>query len=236
VISTMSNSDSVLNAISAQLLRSAGAERRLPTERELSQTLEIGRPAVREQLQALEVVGLVKRDRRRGTFIQAPDGDALGHILDLALMTNDVTADDMQVVRAALEREACRLAAARRDPERDAELREYCRRLRTAKTVKEAVKADLAFHRLIMATCGNRALAFFGSMLSAALERSLIDRRSLLTSRRVQLSVNETHDHVADALEKLDPEAAMHAISHHFVAFDQSVRKVQGASKSASAG
>ncbi|MED4052522.1 FadR/GntR family transcriptional regulator, partial [Priestia megaterium] len=43
---------------------------RLPSERELSSRLNVGRSSVREALRALELVGLIETRRGEGTFIR----------------------------------------------------------------------------------------------------------------------------------------------------------------------
>ena len=42
----------------------------LPSERELSSRLNVGRSSVREALRALELVGLIETRRGEGTFIR----------------------------------------------------------------------------------------------------------------------------------------------------------------------
>jgi len=63
--------DTVVNRLSAVILAAAKEHRQLPTERELCQSLGISRTALREHLQALEVVGLLRRDQGRGTSVGA---------------------------------------------------------------------------------------------------------------------------------------------------------------------
>ena len=47
-----------------------GSGDRLPSERELSSRLNVGRSSVREALRALELVGLIETRRGEGTFIR----------------------------------------------------------------------------------------------------------------------------------------------------------------------
>ena len=47
-----------------------GGGDRLPSERELSSRLNVGRSSVREALRALELVGLIETRRGEGTFIR----------------------------------------------------------------------------------------------------------------------------------------------------------------------
>ena len=103
--------EEVLARLREIVISSAANGRQLPTERELCRLLGISRTALREHLQALEVVGLLRRDQGRGTFLQSPDGVALGNLLDLAMVANDVRPDDLMYVRRVLERESAALAS-----------------------------------------------------------------------------------------------------------------------------
>src|SRR5438105_14289906 len=64
---------------------------RLPAERELSDLLGVSRPAVREALRHLEVMGYLRTDAGRGTFgcATTPLGPARGAREHLELLEDD---------------------------------------------------------------------------------------------------------------------------------------------------
>ena len=63
-------SDQVIRHIQKMILDGELAEGdKLPPEREMTEQLGIGRPALREALKSLEMLGLVERQHGRGNFI-----------------------------------------------------------------------------------------------------------------------------------------------------------------------
>jgi DNA-binding FadR family transcriptional regulator len=224
----MSGGQTVLTGLRDLMENGLGEEGRLPSERQLSEMLQLGRPSIREQLQTLEVVGLLQRHRGRGTFVQPLQGDMLGAILDLALIAQRVSSEDLLVVRGALEREAARLAAGRLDRDSVARLRECCREMRILGSPDHGVQADLEFHRLILASCGNGALTFFGNVLSSALQRTLVARRKAISgNNRAVLEMGRAHQRLLDALVIGDAAISVRAMEEHFLIYDQVARRVE---------
>src|SRR5256885_12397290 len=66
-----------LQALIQQGRLAVGAK--LPSERELSDLLGVSRPAVREALRLLEVMGYLRTDAGRGTFVRAASPQAPPH-------------------------------------------------------------------------------------------------------------------------------------------------------------
>src|SRR5262249_46250904 len=154
-------------------------------------------------------------------------GTMLGSILDLALVTQEVTPEDLQAVRAPLEKQAARLAAAHLDRARDDELRHLCELMRNPRSAQDGVQADHRFHSLIFSSSGNNALAFFGYVLSAALERTLVDwRLAIASDRRAQLEIARSHERILAALEERDPDSAEDAVEAHFRTYERVVRRI----------
>lgn len=221
--------DGVIAALRDLVLSGEVIDGRLPPERELSDRLGIGRPAVREQLQALASIGVLQRDVGRGTFIQRPQGADLGNLLDLALAADHVAVEELMVVRRALEREAARLAASNIDDESIVRLTELCDEMRTPASPDHGVAADHAFHYLLLSRSGNRAITFFADALSSALHRSLIERRLAIRSdRKAQIEMARAHDRIVAALRSGDAEKSALAMDKHFDTYNRLARRVAG--------
>lgn len=98
----------LLEAIRSQL---PGA--RVPSERELTQTLGVGRSTVREALNGLALLGVVEIRHGQGVFVtgatpREPEPDTLKHALERAVTQEFIEA------RLVVEVEVARLAAQRR--------------------------------------------------------------------------------------------------------------------------
>ncbi len=220
--------DNVLSRLREVVLSAGQADGQLPTERELCRSLGISRTALREHLQALEVVGLLRRDQGRGTFLQSPDGTALGSVLDLAMLADGVPPDDLMYVRRILERESAALATGRIDPVTHARLLVLCAKMRDRLPAQDIADADHEFHMLLLKSSGNAALRLLAATLSQALHRSMREMREFIaTERRAQLDMARAHERVLHAVLGGDPQQSWHEMDHHFSLNEKIVKRIQ---------
>jgi DNA-binding FadR family transcriptional regulator len=224
--------EEVLTRLREIVIRSAADRRQLPTERELCRQLGISRTALREHLQALEVVGLLRRDQGRGTFLQSPDGVALGNLLDLAMVADNVQPDDLMYVRRVLEREAAALATGRLSPEIHARMTGLCAQMRAPLPAPQIAAADHEFHMLLLQCSGNAALRLLGATLSQSLHRSMLTMREFIASdRRAQLEMARAHNRVLEAVVNGDSQRAWKEMDHHFTLNERIARRIAQRSK-----
>jgi GntR family transcriptional repressor for pyruvate dehydrogenase complex len=224
--------EEVLTRLRDIVISSAADSRQLPTERELCRQLGISRTALREHLQALEVVGLLRRDQGRGTFLQSPDGIALGNLLDLAMVADDVRPDDLMYVRRVLERESAALATGRLSPDIHARMTGLCAQMRAPLPAQLIAAADHEFHMLLLQCSGNAALRLLGATLSQSLHRSMLSMREFIASdRRAQLDMARAHERVLEAVVHGDSQRAWKEMDHHFTLNERIARRIKDRSK-----
>lgn len=190
----------------------------LPSERELSSLLGVGRSSLREALRILSSKGLISAQAGRGTFVSASartrgatpwHGAAAAGIADLIQ------------VRLAVEPMTTALAAARKMSARQKRslLAPMLEQLAADSTsLEHRVVADIDFHRSVASIAGN-----------VLLERvSLLDDVSsvLTDNRRVSLMADGRRQHVldqhtaiADAVTAGDSRAAAFAMIRHVASF-----------------
>lgn len=82
---------------------------RLPSERELSERLEVGRSSVREALRALELLGLIETRRGEGTFIKDFQEHKLVELLGTFFLQNDKVIKDLVETKLFIEIDCLRL-------------------------------------------------------------------------------------------------------------------------------
>lgn len=82
---------------------------RLPSERELSSRLNVGRSSVREALRALELVGLIETRRGEGTFIRNFYDNGLVQLIAPFLPQDEKTIRDLLQTKRLLEKDMIRL-------------------------------------------------------------------------------------------------------------------------------
>ena len=82
---------------------------RLPSERELSSRLNVGRSSVREALRALELVGLIETRRGEGTFIRNFYDNGLVQLIAPFLLQDEKTIRDLLQTKRLLEKDMIRI-------------------------------------------------------------------------------------------------------------------------------
>lgn len=186
---------------------------RLPAERQLAQTLGVGRSAVREALAALELLGVVNVRPGSGTYLRGRASELLPQTLSWGMLIGAPETHDLIGVRYGLEVQASRLAATSATPE---DIAEIGRHLETMKKSVEDyaafVKADMLFHQAVAAAARNPLLADLlqtvRSLLRVWVERALNDTEHAL----VTLS---EHDAVFTAISARDPDRAAAEMNTH---------------------
>ncbi|MFC9842750.1 FadR/GntR family transcriptional regulator [Streptomyces sp. NPDC060223] len=182
----------------------------------LQSELDVSLTALRESLKVLAAKGMVDARQKRGTFVRPRsdwnllDADVLrwqfaeskGTGADPALLRN------LGEVRGIVEPAAVRLAATRRS---DADLRA----LEAALTAmgkeggaSDAVEADLAFHRALLAATHNELL----ERMEMVIESGLAQRDQLVHSAPHSEDPVPSHRAVLDAVRDRDPDAAESAM------------------------
>ena len=92
---------------------------KIPSERELSDRLNVGRSSVREALRALELLGLIETRRGEGTFIHDFQEHKLVELLGSFFILEGKTKEDLIEVKLLLEKDCIRIMAEynRKNPE-----------------------------------------------------------------------------------------------------------------------
>jgi DNA-binding FadR family transcriptional regulator len=191
--------DSVVAQLRSQLADGEWAVGdRIPTEHELAQQLGVGRNTVREAVRVLVHSGLLESRQGNGTFVRSA--------ADPAAALNGVRhagARDVLELRVALEAEAARLAAVRRDTHDLLRLRAALATLR--EEGDRDADADLAFHRAVVGATHNAAFVevyrFFSTQVHEVLVAALGDR----AMPPVDI---DAHEALVAAVEAADPEEA----------------------------
>ena len=189
----------------------------LPSERELMARYGVGRPAIREAMQSLQQMGLIRIAHGERARVTLPTADAIvdqvsGAMVQL-LSRLPGGLDELKDARLLFEVGLAQVAARRVTPAAAAQLRaaqEACRQARGDPA--RFVAADMAFHRQIAAMSGN--------MLIRALSQGMLDwmtqfRGDLVTARGAEQLTLEEHARIAEAIAAGDPAAAGAAMTGH---------------------
>ncbi|MFI8824157.1 FadR/GntR family transcriptional regulator [Streptomyces sp. NPDC053431] len=191
--------DSVVEQLRSQLADGEWAVGdRIPTEHELAQQLGVGRNTVREAVRVLVHSGLLESRQGNGTFVRSTADPAA-----VLQGVRHAGARDVLELRAALEAEAARLAAVRRDTHDLLRLRAALATLR--EEGDRDADADLAFHLAVVEATHNAAFREVYRFFSTQVHEVLVDA---LGDREMPPVDIDLHEAVVVAVEQGDAEAA----------------------------
>ena len=200
----------------------------LPAERTMAETMGVSRPAVREVLRALELLGIVKSVPGGGNYITENLDTWLMGPLSILFRLNNGYLRQNQQLRAALERETALLAAKKCTPLDAAELWMILARLDAAEDEKTRGKLDQELHQKIARIADNPMLY---SVLSAAdqLTENIIEgtRDYIMKKNQSASVVDEQHHKLVEAIINGNAEEAELAMSQHMETIVQYLDKIQ---------
>lgn len=202
------------------LLVNGGVEtgHRLPSERELALSLGVSRPAVREAVRAMEMIGVLETRHGRASTVRVPDAAVLGEFFSLALAQQPAIIEDILEVRIALERQALRLACSRVTPEDQRNLERALEEIETTiDDVSSGGHADLHFHTQLVAAAHSPALSTVYGTITHLLERSHVERRRRIAdSPQARAYLIDHHRKIYEAVHAGDALMADDLILSHF--------------------
>ena len=220
-------SDAVFDRLSALIVEGElAAGDPLPSERTLMDRFGVGRPAIREAMQALSGLGLIQISHGERARVRALDPDTLLRQIDLParllLSASPDNLDHLKEARLLLERGTVRAAASAATPEAVATLRTLIDAQRASlagfgeRKALEGLGAfigrDIAFHVAIAAIGGNPILVATSRAMLGWLRQYRLEL--LHWSGKESVTVAEHHE-IADAIESRDPDLAEAAMTRH---------------------
>lgn len=191
--------DSVVEQLRGQLSEGEWAVGdRIPTEHELAEQLGVGRNTVREAVRVLVHSGLLEPRQGNGTFVRSTaDPSAVLRGMRHA------AAQDVLELRVALEAEAARLAAVRRETHDLLRLRAALTTLR--EEGDRDADADMTFHFAVVEATHNAAFTEVYRFFSTQMHEVLVEA---LGDREMPPVDIDAHEALAAAIEAGDPDSA----------------------------
>lgn len=197
---------------------------RLPTERELSERLSVGRRAVRRALEVLEAEGLIWRRQGKGTFIgQAPNASGVL----AARISGQASVLEVMTARLCVEPVLARLCAEKATPAEIRRMRELADRTETTEDTDAAELWDGALHRFIARTAGNPILLTTFSLIDEL--RTTDEWRDLRQKARGPDTLRQyhhQHTQIIDFIESGDGEGAQIAMELHLKTLLRRVERI----------
>lgn len=189
---------------------------KLKPEDELAEELGVSRTSIREAIQKLKAIGVVKVKQGKGSFLcEEPSLESIRNVLPVVLMSTcsseDVTKNLLQV-RLILEPKVARLAAKKISDKKLNRLKQHIENLTRSAENRDAeafFEHDLAFHLSLAEAADNPVLFFIIKTLKTIMFKQFEDVYS-------EVGFNESsidfHRELFEALEDGDQDRAEYTI------------------------
>ena len=215
----------VLERIEADLLDGRlGPGDRLPSERDLSASLGVGRSSVREALRVLEVMGLIRTATgsgpNAGAIITATPQGGLSAVLRLQVAAQGFPLDDVVATRLLLETAVVETLAAHPSPS-IAEARTVLDAMEDPSlTPGEFLALDAQLHLALAEASGNQVVAAMMAGLRTSIESYVQAGAERIAdwdtaSRRLRAE----HAAIVDAIGAGDADTARSLVRAHIVGY-----------------
>jgi GntR family transcriptional regulator, sialic acid-inducible nan operon repressor len=189
----------------------------MPSERELMERYGVGRPAIREAMQALASKGLVEISQGERAKVLRITAESIIRQVDLPaklmLSGSEDSLEHLKSARIFFERGMVREAAARATPQHIAELEAVLeRQVQNLGNADAFIEADMEFHQCIAKISGNPIyVAVSGAMLGWL---KAYHSEMLIWTGRENFTLTE-HEEIIRAIESGDAELAEQAMIKH---------------------
>jgi GntR family transcriptional repressor for pyruvate dehydrogenase complex len=188
---------------------------KLPSERMLSEKLEVSRSNVREAIQKLEFYGLLNSKPQSGTFVANIGIVALNGMVDDILALEDPDFKSLVETRILLELKTVRLAALRRTDE-DLERIKNAMEAYETKVInsEDSVQEDLLFHLAIAKAAGNSTMETFMLQITPEIITNF-EKHHVCDENQKYIAIDD-HKAIFDCIVNQDSQLAKQKMKEHF--------------------
>lgn len=188
---------------------------KLPSERDLAESLEVSRPSVREALRVLEIIGITEVRQGEGSFIKYNFDKTLFEPLSVVFMLNKGKPKDVLELRTILEIETVALAAMRINDEELKELEEVLLSMKTAEETICSAK-DKEFHYRITQASRNILIINVLNAISSLMDTFIKEaREKILSNPSNQGILIQQHEAIYLAIKNRNAKEASVAMKKH---------------------
>lgn len=193
---------------------------KLPSERELSEVMNISRTSIREALRVLEAMGVVESIHGEGNFICTNPERSLLQPLSMIFKLNNGKSQDIFELRKVLEIEISRLAANRATNTDCRELLSIVDQMESETSNKNRnevlVKLDKEFHNKLAAMSKNYLIEYLFNTSSMLFEKFIEDARcEIIKKYSADKLLLCQHKEICYAIINKNGELSIKAMENH---------------------
>ncbi|KYG32193.1 FadR/GntR family transcriptional regulator [Alkalihalobacillus trypoxylicola] len=182
----------------------------LPSERELSERLSVGRSSVREALRALELLDVIETRRGEGTFIKPSSSHRLVDLLLMFMLRNDEAKNNLKETRIIIELELMKLAMPNFTNRDYMELNDLISKQKKQKQQKR-YELDYLFHKQLIEISKNK--------LMINIWTSLVEFNKVICLNDYHLGDSEQavidHQEILESMYQHDQERLLFLLNRH---------------------
>lgn len=208
--------DKVIEYLNDQIKTKAlGQGDQLPSERVLSEQLQVSRAAIRETYKILHILGIVEHKPGSGSFFKDRVAEWASEPTELVFKLAGVTHREVVEFRRMIEAETATLAAQRITDEEIVELRRCYKNMVQAD--EEALKShvDKEFHFLIAKASKNHIIMNAYNAMMSLMEQFTLNVRADALRGEGREAVDKLHRDIYLAVISRDSEAARASMVRH---------------------
>jgi len=216
--------EGVAKQIERLILKKLQPGDKLPSERELAETLGVSRSSIRDAIRSLELMGMVEPRQGAGTIVREISSESLVNPLANAIKRKEDLIGELLDFRKMLEPQLAARAATRASPDEIAEMEDILdRQDRKLRAGESAIAEDSEFHYAIALASGNSIVLKVLDTLMDLLRDSR--ERSLQQEGRPQKSL-AGHRRILTAIKRRDIDGAKAAMRRHIENVEQIVLRI----------
>lgn len=216
--------EGVAKQIERLILKKLQPGDKLPSERELVETLGVSRSSIRDAIRSLELMGMVEPRQGAGTIVRELSSESLANPLANALRRKEELIGELLDFRKMLEPQLAARAAAHVSSSQISAMEEILNRQEAKLHAGEnTIAEDSEFHYAIALASGNSIVLKVLDTLMDLLRDSR--QRSLQVEGRPQKSL-AAHRRILAAIKRRDAGAAEAAMRHHIENVQQIVDRI----------
>lgn len=192
---------------------------KIPTERELSEKLELSRNSVREALRTMDNMGLIRCRQGSGNYISGEMQQIIEETLCMMFMLKQISDIDVSQLRRAIDIQAMILAVRNVNEDDIYEIKQLLDRLDVIE-VDESAFVDRDIHLLISKYSKNKLIEIINDTLSTIMEKFIFKARRLVIGNESDVLTVFHRDMLMSLLERNEGKGVL-VINKHYDTIDK---------------
>ncbi len=192
---------------------------KLPTERELSEKLELSRNSVREALRTLDNMGMIECRQGSGNYLTGDLRKNIEQSFAMMFMLKQIDDKQISMLRRAVDIQAIRLAVRNISDEEIEEVNNFFAQYMSIERDKAAF-VDKEFHLMIAKYSKNELFVIINDALSEIMDKFIFKARNLVIKNQGDV-ITVMHVEMMKALIERNEQKGVLAVNTHYDIIDR---------------